>query len=100
MGIPKVDVRGGSNTKGPLFIEVGLSDFGFSNCRQTIGVLVGQSNGTEVAYMLTNRPISSAFACITAVTFAPMRSARAWGDEGHETIALMPGHYLTPAAKA
>jgi hypothetical protein len=27
-------------------------------------------------------------------------SARAWGDEGHETIALIAEHYLTPAANA
>ena len=50
--------------------------------------------------MLTNRSIFYTFACITAVTFAPMRSALAWGDEGHETIALIAEHYLTPAAKA
>ena len=29
-----------------------------------------------------------------------MSSARAWGDEGHETIALIAEHYLTSAAKA
>ena len=50
--------------------------------------------------MLTTRPFVYTFACFTAVVFAPMKSARAWGDEGHETIALIAEHYLTPAAKA
>ncbi len=50
--------------------------------------------------MPTTRPFVYTFACFTAVVFAPMNSARAWGDEGHKTIALIAEHYLTPAAKA
>jgi hypothetical protein len=61
-------------------------------------LLGGQSSEKEVAYMLTTKPIVYTFACFTAVTFAPMSSACAWGNEGHETIALIAEHYLTPTA--
>ena len=50
--------------------------------------------------MLKTRPFFYTFACFTSVVFAPMNSARAWGDEGHKTIALIAEHYLTPAAQS
>jgi hypothetical protein len=41
-----------------------------------------------------------AVACFLAGFCASGRPAQAWGDEGHETIALIAEHYLTPATRA
>jgi hypothetical protein len=40
------------------------------------------------------------FACLLAVAVTAPHPAFAWGDEGHESIALVAGHYLDPAARA
>ena len=50
--------------------------------------------------MLTTRPIFYTLCKRYSCHIVSMSSARAWGDEGHETIALIAEHYLTPAAKA
>jgi hypothetical protein len=41
-----------------------------------------------------------AAACFIAGTCATGRPAHAWGDEGHEAIALIAWNYLTPATRA
>jgi S1/P1 Nuclease len=41
-----------------------------------------------------------AAACFFAGLCASGRPAHAWGDEGHEAIALIAEHYLTPATRA
>jgi S1/P1 Nuclease len=41
-----------------------------------------------------------AVACFLAGLCASSRPAHAWSDEGHETIALIAEHYLTPATRA
>jgi hypothetical protein len=35
---------------------------------------------------------------VATLAILPARSAFAWGNEGHEIVALIAAHYLTPAA--
>jgi hypothetical protein len=45
-------------------------------------------------------PMRILFACLLAVAVTAPHPAFAWGDEGHEVIALIAEHYLDPAARA
>ena len=37
---------------------------------------------------------------VGALLLAPVRQARAWGDEGHRVVALVAQHYLSPRTRA
>src|SRR5215475_6072918 len=42
---------------------------------------------------------AGALALVLAANLAQPRTALAWGDDGHKTVALVAQHYLTPAVK-
>jgi hypothetical protein len=47
----------------------------------------------------SRRPLFFVFTLLTVALMNP-RSASAWGDEGHNVVALIAEHYVDPAVRS